>query len=167
MYCIVGEKILRCEVSEKLENYSWIRVGRSEKGQTVPNNRIFETEESALAFLKKRSKTRVSIDQELSSEINSCKRMYSDFLKETGISVRLIDRLFKVQDVEKQLAHLRKKYNKSDTTTSGESKTPTDSRFYSKKSSSQFKTQKVYKDSPNHSFKSANKKRNTKNTTKP
>ncbi|MGL6174641.1 MAG: hypothetical protein ACRC1P_08555 [Cellulosilyticaceae bacterium] len=161
MYCIVGEKILRCEVSEKLENYSWVRIGRAEKGQTVPNNRVFETEQAAQAFLVKRGKMRTSIDQELSNEVNACKKLYDAFCEETGITVRVIDRLFKVQDVEKQLAHLRKKYNKSEASTQTGTKTPIDSRAYSKKPSSQFKTQKVYKDASSNTpwYKSDNKKK--------
>ena len=150
MYCVVGEKVLRCEVSERLENFSWVRIGKSEKGQTVPNNRIFEEEYDAHQFLKNRVIKRVSTDTAVANEVNACKKLYDDFYEETGITVRIIDRLYKSKDVEKQLAHLRKKYNKSEAATQPGVKTPTDSRVYSGKPSSQFKTKKVYTDDPDY-----------------
>lgn len=142
MYCVIGEKILKCEVSEKLENYSWVRIGKTEKGQTIPNNRIFETEDAAQRFIQKRNTRKSAIDKDILDEVAACKSAYDAFFKETGISVRIIDRLFRIGDVEKQLAHLRKKYNKSEYAKENGAKITKDSRQFSTKPSSSFKSSK-------------------------
>lgn len=158
MFCVIGEKILYCEISEKLENYAWVRIGNSEKGQTIPNNRLFEDEASAAKFIKRKKDNAASKDKELIDEINHCKSLYADFERETGIKVRVIDRLFKAKEVEKQLAHLRKKYDKSEAAMQTGAKTPIDSRQFSTKPSNSFKSKQkpASKDFKPYGFKNKN-----------
>ena len=165
MYCVIGQKVLRCEVSEKLENFSWVRIGKTEKGQTIPNNRIFETEDAARQFIEKRDTLKSAKDKDLLNEIAACKSAYDAFFKETGISVRIIDRLFKINEVEKQIAHLRKKYNKSQEANETGAKTPKDSRQFSTKPSSSFRDKKDSDENNESGYPYKNKNKNKKTST--
>lgn len=139
MFCVIKEKILYCEVTEKLENYCWVRIGNATKPQTIPNNRLFEDEASAAQFIKRKKNHHALKDKAIVDEVNHCKSLYADFERETGIKVRVIDRLFRAKEVEKQLAHLRKKYDKSEFASQTGELTLMDSRQLSTKPSSSFK----------------------------
>lgn len=148
MYCVIGEKILRCEISEKTENFSWVIIGKSDKKQTIPNNRIFETHEQGEAYIKRKAQTKTALDKQVIDQVYECKRLYAEFEKETGISVRVIDRCFKPKEVKKQLDHLRKKYSKSEAGQKGE-RVEKDSRSFSKKSSSSYRDKDGMPKKPN------------------
>ncbi len=138
MFCVVGQKVLRCEVTEKAENFSWVQIGKSDKKQTVPNNRIFETHEQGQAYIERAAKNKSQAQNDLSQQINTCKRLYDAFEAETGIKVRVIDRCFKPKEVQRQLDHLRKKFNKSEEGMAGE-KAHKDSRAFSTKPSKSYR----------------------------
>lgn len=138
MYCVIGEKILRCEVVEKLEENSWCKIGSTTKNKSVANTKLFKSEEEARSFLKKRKYENAVKESKIVDEVHACKALYDAFFNETGIVVRVIDRRFKVKEVESQLAHLRKKYEKSEDAGKGTPKAPKDSRTYSTRSSNTF-----------------------------
>ncbi len=147
MYCVIGEKILRCEINEKTENFSWVTIGKTDKKQTIPNNRIFETHEEGEAYIKRKNQNKASSQKQLVDQVHECKRMYQAFERETGISVRVIDRCFKPKEVQKQLDHLRKKYNKSEEGLSGQ-KASKDSRAFSKKSATSYREKETVPNKP-------------------
>lgn len=112
MYCVIGSKILRCEVREKCSNYSWCKIGDAEKNISIPHNKLFETEEDAALYMEKRDEKKASFVSDISLEVEKCNALYDAFQKETGISVRVIDRKWTSADVTKHLNKLRKKNNK-------------------------------------------------------
>lgn len=138
MYCVIGEKILRCEVVERLEESSWCKIGTTTKKKSIANTKLFKSEEEARSFMKKRTYEKAVRESKIVDEVHACKALYESFFNETGIVVRVIDRRFKLKEVESQLAHLRKKYNKSADAGKGTPKAPKDARSYSTKSSNTF-----------------------------
>lgn len=133
MYCVFGEKILKCEVVERLEESSWCKIGTTTKNKSISNNKLFKSEEEARSFLKKQKYEKAVKESKIVDEVHECKVLYDDFFNETGIVVRVIDRRFKVKEVESQLMHLRKKYNKSEDAVKSSPESPKDSRAYSNK----------------------------------
>ena len=133
MYCVISDKILKCEVVERLEEHSWCKIGATTKNKSISNNKLFKSEEEAKSFLKKQKHEKAVKESKIVDEVHACKALYEAFFNETGINVRVIDRRFKVKEVESQLMHLRKKYNKSEDTQKGMPHAPIDSRVYSNK----------------------------------
>lgn len=138
MYCVIGEKILKCEVVERLEENSWCKIGTTTKNKSIANTKLFKSEDEARSFIKRRTYEKAVRESKIVDEVRACKDLYEAFFNETGIVVRVIDRRFKLKEVESQLAHLRKKYNKSEDAGKGTPKAPKDARSYSTKSSNTF-----------------------------
>lgn len=133
MYCVISDKILKCEIVERLEEHSWCKIGTTTKNKSISNNKLFKSEEEAKSFLKKQKYEKAVKESKIVDEVHACKALYDAFFNETGIMVRVIDRRFKVKEVESQLMHLRKKYNKSEGAGKGTPTAPKDSRAYSNK----------------------------------
>lgn len=115
MYCVLGEKILKCDVVEKLDTYSWCRIGSSTKNLSIPNTKIFNTEQEGRNYIGKREQSKVDKDKQIAAEILKCNELYDNFYKETGISVRVIDRRWKSKEAKTQIDRLRKKQIKQAT----------------------------------------------------
>lgn len=139
MYCIIGDKILRCEVISKQEDTCLCKVGKAGTSKHISNKKLFDTEAAANSFLLKREKNKQDADKKISEDITKCEALYNALFEETGITVRLIDRRFRVKEAESQIAHLRKKYNKRFENQEDKPREATDSRKYSTKSSSAFR----------------------------
>lgn len=109
MYCVIGDKVLKCDVVEKLESYSWCKIGSSKKNMSIPNTKLFKTEQEGRNYIGKREQHKIDRDKQITNEVIKCNELYDNFYKETGINVRVIDRRWKSQEVKTQLARLRKK----------------------------------------------------------
>ncbi|MEF9959734.1 MAG: hypothetical protein RR448_08465 [Niameybacter sp.] len=109
MYCVVGEKVLQCEVKKKDERASVCKVGAAKKEQRVANNCIFASEEVARDFLKKKRKSQIEENNQVVSNVQRCNEMYEELFKETGIEVRTIDRQWTINMATKHIASLKKK----------------------------------------------------------
>ncbi len=108
MYCVIGEKILRCEVKKKEELSSLCKVGSSPKEQSIANNRLFNTEQEAVQFIKKRKMNKVNENKQVAHAVEACKALYEKLYKETGIEVRTIDRQWTVSSAEKHIEKLKR-----------------------------------------------------------
>lgn len=108
MYCVIGEKVLRCEVKKKEEMSSLCKVGTAKKEQVISNNRLFQTEEEAAKFIKKRKANKVNESTLVANAVESCKALYEKLYEETGIEVRTIDRQWTVTSAEKHIMKLKK-----------------------------------------------------------
>ena len=108
MYCVIGEKILRCEVKKKEELSSICKVGASKKEQSIANNRLFETEEAAAQFIKKRKLNKMNENKQVAHAVEVCKALYEKLYEETGIEVRTIDRQWTVNSAEKHIMKLKR-----------------------------------------------------------
>lgn len=108
MYCVIGEKVLRCEVKKKDELMSLCKVGSSTKEQKIANNRLFETEQEAQGFIKKRKANKVDEGTMVANTVQKCKALYEALYQETGIEVRTIDRQWTITSAEKHIAKLKK-----------------------------------------------------------
>ncbi len=108
MYCVIGEKVLRCEVKKKEEMSSFCKVGGSKKEQVIPNNRIFNTEEEATKFIKKREAYKSKESTLVASAVEASKALYEKLYEETGIEVRIIDRQWTLALAEKHIAYLKR-----------------------------------------------------------
>ena len=109
MYCVVGEKVLPCEVIRKDERLSLCKVGAAKKEQRVANNCLFSSEESAREFLKKKRKAKMEENKQVASNVEKCNDLYEELFKETGIEVRMIDRQWTVSMATKHIGSLKKK----------------------------------------------------------
>lgn len=109
MYCVIGEKILKCEVKKKDELSSLCKVGSSKKDQMIANNRLFKTEEEANAFINKRKTNKVNENKLVANAVEKCAEIYEKLYQETGIEVRTIDRQWTVNGAEKHVNMLKKK----------------------------------------------------------
>ncbi|MGL4345290.1 MAG: hypothetical protein ACRCTE_08840 [Cellulosilyticaceae bacterium] len=110
MYCVIGSKILWCEVREKCSTYSWCQIGDAVQNKSIPHNKLFKTQEEASAYIEQRDQKKAAFVQDISTEVDKCNALYDAFLQETGICVRVIDRKWSSVEVSKQLAKLRKKH---------------------------------------------------------
>lgn len=108
MYCVIGEKILRCEVKKKEELSSICKVSSSKKEQSIANNRLFETEEAAAQFIKKRKLNKMNENKQVAHAVEVCKALYEKLYEETGIEVRTIDRQWTVNSAEKHIIKLKR-----------------------------------------------------------
>lgn len=108
MYCVMGEKILRCEVKKKEEMSSICKMSTSNKEQRVANNRLFETEEEAAEFIKERKKNKANENKQVAHAVEVCKALYERLYEETGIEVRTIDREWTVNSAEKHIMKLKR-----------------------------------------------------------
>ena len=109
MYCVVGEKVLPCEVKKRDERVSLCKVGAAKKEQRVANNCLFPSEEAAREFLKKKRKAKVEENKQVVSNVEKCNALYDELFKETGIEVRMIDRQWTVSMATKHIGSLKKK----------------------------------------------------------
>lgn len=108
MYCVIGEKILRCEVKKKEELSSLCKVGSAQKEQSIANNRLFKTEQEAAQFIKKRKMNKVNENKQVANAVVTCKALYEKLYEETGIEVRTIDRQWAVSAAEKHIMKLKR-----------------------------------------------------------
>ncbi len=108
MYCVIGEKILRCEIKKKEELSSLCKVGSSQKEQNIANNRLFKTEQEAAQFIKKRKMNKVNENKQVANAVVTCKALYEKLYEETGIEVRTIDRQWAVSAAEKHIMKLKR-----------------------------------------------------------
>lgn len=108
MYCVIGEKILGCEVKKKEELSSICKVGSSKKEQSIANNRLFKTEEEAAQFIKKRKLNKMNENKQVAHAVEVCKALYEKLYEETGIEVRTIDRQWTVNAAEKHIMKLKR-----------------------------------------------------------
>lgn len=108
MYCVIGEKILRCEVKKKEELSSLCKVGSAQKEQSIANNRLFKTEQEAAQFIKKRKMNKVNENKQVANAVATCKALYEKLYEETGIEVRTIDRQWTVSSAEKHIIKLKR-----------------------------------------------------------
>ena len=108
MYCVIGEKILRCEVKKKEELSSICKVSSSKKEQSIANNRLFETEEAAAQFIKKRKVNKMNENKQVAHAVEVCNALYEKLYEETGIEVRTIDRQWTVNSAEKHIIKLKR-----------------------------------------------------------
>lgn len=108
MYCVIGEKILGCEVKKKEELSSICKVGSSKKEQSIANNRLFKTEEEAAQFIKKRKINKMNENKQVAHAVEVCKALYEKLYEETGIEVRTIDRQWTVNAAEKHIMKLKR-----------------------------------------------------------
>lgn len=108
MYCVIGEKVLRCEVKKKEEMSSLCKVGSSPKEQSIANNRLFKTEQEAAQFIKKRKMNKVNENKLVANAVETCKALYEKLYEETGIEVRTIDRQWTVSSAEKHIIKLKR-----------------------------------------------------------
>ena len=108
MYCVIGEKILRCEVKKKEELSSICKVSSSKKEQSIANNRLFETEEAAAQFIKKRKVNKMNENKQVAHAVEVCNALYEKLYEETGIEVRTIDRQWTVNAAEKHIMKLKR-----------------------------------------------------------
>lgn len=108
MYCVIGEKILRCEVKKKEELSSICKVSSSKKEQSIANNRLFETEEAAAQFIKKRKLNKMNENKQVAHAVEVCNALYEKLYEETGIEVRTIDRQWTVNSAEKHIIKLKR-----------------------------------------------------------
>ncbi|MEG1637248.1 MAG: hypothetical protein RR324_07025, partial [Cellulosilyticaceae bacterium] len=109
MYCVIGEKILKCDVVEKLDTYSWCKIGASTKNLSVPNTKLFNSEEECRSYIGKREQNKVDKDKQIANEVVKCNELYDNFYKETGINIRVIDRRWKAKEAKIQIDRLIKK----------------------------------------------------------
>lgn len=108
MYCVIGEKILSCEVKKRDELFSICKVGGSKKEQSIANNRLFKTEEEAAQSIKKRKINRMNENKQVAHAVEVCKALYEKLYEETGIEVRTIDRQWTVNAAEKHIIKLKR-----------------------------------------------------------
>ena len=108
MYCVIGEKILSCELKKKDELFSICKIGGSKKEQSIANNRLFNTEEEALQSIKKRKVNRMNQNKQVAHAVEVCKALYEKLYEETGIEVRTIDRQWTVNAAEKHIIKLKR-----------------------------------------------------------
>ncbi|MGL4346212.1 MAG: hypothetical protein ACRCTE_13520 [Cellulosilyticaceae bacterium] len=108
MYCVLGDKVLRCDVKKKLEGFSLCRVGTAQKEQRVPNECVFQNEGAAREFLKQKRRNKSQEQVQVSSAMDKCNEIYQRLLEETGIDVRLIDRQWTVSAAHKHAVSLKK-----------------------------------------------------------
>ena len=108
MYCVIGEKVLRCEVKKKEEMSSMCKVGSSKKEQVISNNRLFETEQAATQFIKNRKVNQKNESKLVISAVEKCTALYEQLYDETGIEVRTIDRQWTVSSAEKHITKLKR-----------------------------------------------------------
>lgn len=108
MYCVIGEKVLRCEVKKKEEMSSLCKVGSAKKEQLIANNRLFQTEGEAANFIKKRKANKVNESTLVANAVETCKALYEKLYEETGIEVRTIDRQWTVTSAEKHIVKLKR-----------------------------------------------------------
>lgn len=108
MYCVIGEKILRCEVKKKEELSSICKVSSSKKEQSIANNRLFETEEAAAQFIKRRKVNKMNENKQVAHAVEVCNALYEKLYEETGIEVRTIDRQWTVNSAEKHIIKLKR-----------------------------------------------------------
>lgn len=108
MYCVIGEKILSCEVKKSDELFSICKVGGSKKEQSVANNRLFKTEEEAVQSIKKRRINKMNENKQVAHAVEVCKALYEKLYEETGIEVRTIDRQWTVNAAEKHIIKLKR-----------------------------------------------------------
>lgn len=109
MYCVVGEKVLPCEVKKRDERQSLCKVGAAKKEQRVANNCLFGSEEAARQFLKEKRKAKMEENKQVVTNVEKCNALYDELFKETGIEVRTIDRQWTVSMATKHIASLKKK----------------------------------------------------------
>lgn len=108
MYCVIGEKVLKCEVKKKEEKSSLCKVGSAKKEQVISNNRLFTTEQEAAQFIKKRKNNRADENKLVSNAVEACMAIYEKLYQETGIEVRTIDRQWTISSAEKHVNKLKK-----------------------------------------------------------
>lgn len=108
MYCVIGEKILKCEIKQKQEISSICRIGTAKKDQTMSNSRIFNTQPEAEEFLKKKKKNQVNENKQIADSVERCNAIYEALYEETGIQVRTIDRQWTISSAEKHVKTLKK-----------------------------------------------------------
>lgn len=109
MYCVIGEKILKCEVKQKQELASICKVGATnKKDQLISNNRLFKTQPEAEEFIKNRKKNKVNENKQIADSVAACKAIYEALYEETGIEVRTIDRQWTISSAEKHVKLLKK-----------------------------------------------------------
>lgn len=85
MYCVIGEKILRCEVKKKEELSSICKVSSSKKEQSIANNRLFETEEAAAQFIKKRKLNKMNENKQVAHLWKYVTHYMKNFMKKQGL----------------------------------------------------------------------------------
>lgn len=108
MYCVIGEKVLKCDVIEKQEAYSWCKIGEATKNKSIPNTKLFTTQEQAQKYMKDRDRRKGQQVRQIEEDVKKCKEIYEELYKETGINVRVIDRKFRVADAQKHANKVRK-----------------------------------------------------------
>lgn len=108
MYCVIGEKILRCEVKKREELSSICRVGSAKSDQVIFNSRLFKTEQEAQEFVGNRKKNKVDERVLVANAVEACTALYEKLYEETGIEVRTIDRQWTISSAEKHVAKLKK-----------------------------------------------------------
>ena len=108
MYCVIGEKILSCEVKKRDELFSICKVGGSKKEQSIANNHLFKTEEEAAQSIKKRKINRMNENKQVAHAVEVCKALYEKLYEETGIEVRTIDRQWTANAAEKHIIKLKR-----------------------------------------------------------
>lgn len=106
MYGVIGEKVLRCEIKNKGEMSSLCKIGASKKEQSISNNRLFQTDEEARAFIKKRKTNKVNENKLVANAVEKCAALYEKLYEETGIEVRTIDRQWTITAAEKHITKL-------------------------------------------------------------
>lgn len=109
MYCVLGDKVLQCEVKRKDDRMSVCMVGAGAKEQRVPNNCIFLNEQEARELLKKKRRSQQEESQQVANNVQRCKELYEELFNETGIEVRTIDRQWTINMATKHIASLKKK----------------------------------------------------------
>lgn len=112
MYCVIGEKILKCNIIEKQEAYSWCKIGTAEKNKSIPNTKLFSTQEQAQKYIKEKENKKGIQERKIQDEVKGCKELYEAFYKETGINVRVIDRKWHIREAQKQINKIRKSKEK-------------------------------------------------------
>lgn len=112
MFCVIGEKILKCEVIEKKEGYAWCKIGSAKKNKSVPYTRLFANEDAAKDYLKSKAKNKAQFNVQIQQEVEKCEAVYQKFFEETGIKVRTIDKKWRLKEAQMDVAQRKKRLQK-------------------------------------------------------